>query len=241
MKRTRRRWPALFIPMLLVAASLDAAAGPLPRPTREVRPPTCRRIPGARCGKIEVLLDRTDPTAGTIKIGFEFYRRADRSRPSLGTIVAVEGGPGYSSTGSRDYFLELFKPLLDRRDLLLVDNRGTGRSEPILCRLLQSYTGDYVDAAGKCGRQLGSTSDLYGTGNAADDLAQVLDHLGVDEVDLYGDSYGTFFSQTFAVRHPDRLRTLILDGAYFVAGTDPFYIDTNRSLRDAFRYVCERS
>ena len=122
-----------------------------------------------------------------------------------------------------------------------MDNRGTGRSEPILCRPLQSYKGNYVDAVGRCGRQLGGAADLYGSGNAADDLTEVLDKLGIDRVHLYGDSYGTFFSQTFAVRHPDRLHSVVLDAAYFVAGTDPFYIDTNRALRDAFRLSCDRS
>jgi pimeloyl-ACP methyl ester carboxylesterase len=159
----------------------------------------------------------------------------------MGTIVAVEGGPGYSSTDSRSWFIDLFRPLLDRYQLLIVDNRGTGKSGAILCQPLQSYKGNYVDAVGKCGRQLGDTADLYGTGNAADDLAEVLDALDINRVHLYGDSYGTFFSQTFAVRHPDRLHSVTLDAAYFVGGTDPFYIDTNRAISDAFRLSCDRS
>ena len=76
---------------------------------------------------------------------------------------------------------------------------------------------------------------------AVDDLAAVLDKLGIGRIDLYGDSYGTFFSQTFALRHPARLRTLILDGTYFVGGTDPWYSDTNRALRHAFTVACDRS
>ena len=206
---------------------------------KELKP--CRSIARARCGSIQVLLDREDPAVGKIRIGFELYPRRDPARPSLGTIVAVEGGPGYSSTDSRSWFIDLFKPLLNRYELLIVDNRGTGRSGAILCQPLQSYKGNYVDAVGKCGRQLGDTADLYGSGNAADDLAEVLDALEIDRVHLYGDSYGTFFSQTFAVRHPDRLHSVMLDAAYFVAGTDPFYIDTNRAISDAFEFSCERS
>ena len=72
-------------------------------------------------------------------------------------------------------------------------------------------------------------------------MVDVLDHLGIRKVDLYGDSYGTFFSQAFTQRHPERVRTLVLDAAYFVGGTDPWYSDTNRALRDAFRLACERS
>jgi pimeloyl-ACP methyl ester carboxylesterase len=155
--------------------------------------------------------------------------------------VAVEGGPGYSTRASRDSYLDLFRPLLRRRRLLLVDNRGTGGSGAILCRQLQAYRGDYVTAAGRCGHRLGATSDVYRSAFAADDLADVLDHLGIDQIDLYGDSYGTFFSQTFAVRHPSPLRSLVLDAVYFVEGTDPFYVDTNRARRDAFRVSCARS
>ena len=211
-------------------------------PTARAQAVKLRKCRGerARCGHIKVPLDRADADLGKIKIGFELYPRKNRSRRKLGTIVAVEGGPGYATTGSRGSYLELFAPLRKRRDLLLIDNRGTGKSEPILCRPLQSYKGNYVDAVGKCGRQLGPASDLYGTGNAAEDMADVLDALGIKQVDLYGDSYGTFFGQTFAVRHPEKLRSLVLDSAYFVGGTDPFYIDTNRAIRDAFRYVCER-
>jgi len=48
---------------------------------------------------------------------------------------------------------------------------------------------------------------VWGTALATDDMVAVLDRLGVDRIDLYGDSYGTFFAQSFAVNHPDRVRT----------------------------------
>jgi hypothetical protein len=72
----------------------------------------------ARCGYVRVPLDRLDPAGEKIRIGFELYRRRDRSQPALGTLVDVEGGPGYSTTDSRDYFLGLSRPLMNRRDLL---------------------------------------------------------------------------------------------------------------------------
>jgi hypothetical protein len=105
----------------------------------------------------------------------------------VGTIVAVEGGPGYPSTGSRDYYLELFAGLQRSRNLLLVDNRGTGTSGLINCRPLQRWhlaLGDdeYDRRVAACGEQLNTArqhpgggsvhgSDLYGTANAARDLA----------------------------------------------------------------------
>lgn len=200
----------------------------------------CPGIKGARCGTIERLLDPADSNGPTITIGFEMHRRSNRNKPSLGTIVAVEGGPGYASTDSRDYYLDLFEPLLNRRDLLLMDARGTGTSSVIVCPELESYQGDYNENVRLCGEQLGAASDLYGTALAADDLAAVLDVLSIDQVDLYGDSYGTFFGQSFAIRHPDRVRTLTLDAAYPVEDQDPWYRDQNRALRDALHTVCAR-
>jgi pimeloyl-ACP methyl ester carboxylesterase len=200
----------------------------------------CEDAARARCGSVTVPLDRAHPGGDQVPIAFELYRHTRNREPSLGTIVAVEGGPGYSTRASRDSYLDLFGPLLDRRDLLLVDNRGTGGSGAIDCPPLQSYVGSFVVNAGKCGRQLGPAADDYGSANAAEDLVAVLDALGILTVDLYGDSYGTFFSQTFAVRHPERLRSLVLDASYPIEGSDPWYRDSNRALRAAFRAACAR-
>lgn len=134
---------------------------------------------------------------------------------------AGEGGPGYASRGTRDSYVDLFDPLMDRRDLLIVDNRGTGDSGAINCPALQSYVGKQVDNVGACGQQLSDAADDYATGNAVEDMVAVLDSLGIAKVNLYGDSYGTFFGQTFATRHPERIRTVTLDAAYPDRGRRP--------------------
>jgi pimeloyl-ACP methyl ester carboxylesterase len=120
---------AMVANLLSTAVSQAAPTPPVEirerdRAISDLRP--CRYIEGARCGSIRVPLDRQDPSVGRIRIGFEVHPRRDLSKPALGTIVAVEGGPGYSTTASRFWYLDLFRPLLDRRRLLLVDNRGTG-------------------------------------------------------------------------------------------------------------------
>ena len=144
----------------------------------------------------------------------QLFPHRDHTQPALETIVAVEGGPGYPSIGSRASYVALFMPFLDHHDLLLVDNRGTGASQVINCQPLQTSAFLTLTDIAMCGAYLGDTADLYGSGAAADDLAGVLDALGIAQIDLYGDSYGTFFSQTFAGRHPDRLRSVVLDSAY---------------------------
>src|SRR4051812_39346563 len=94
----------------------------------------CRDAPKtARCGSVTVPLDRAKPGGKKLRIEYERYARRDRSQPSLGTMVAVEGGPGYSTTDSRSYYVELLRPLMARRDLLLVDQRGTGLSGALDC------------------------------------------------------------------------------------------------------------
>jgi pimeloyl-ACP methyl ester carboxylesterase len=221
-----------------LVAALAATSQPAPAEAATLPLAECDAVEGASCGSIERLLDPSDPSAGTIDVSFELHHARDTSAPALGTIVAVEGGPGYASTASRDWYLDLFDPLLDRRNLLMMDSRGTGGSAAIDCPELQSYEGDHLMNVALCGAQLGDESDVYGTAFAADDLAAVLDALAIDRVDLYGDSYGTFFGQTFALRHPDRLRTLVLDAAYPVEDQDPWYRDLNRAIRDGIRSVC---
>jgi pimeloyl-ACP methyl ester carboxylesterase len=221
-----------------------AAAAILAPPAQAAERPRFHRCldaaSGARCGHVRVPLDRLAPAGAKIGIGFELYRRRDRSRPALGTIVAVEGGPGYATTDSRSYFLPLARPLMDRRDLLLVDARGTGLSGPLDCPALRRTVSDYVRRAGRCARQLGARVDRYNTRASVDDLADVLDALGIRTIDLYGDSYGSYFGQAFAVNHPGRLRSLVLDATYPLPGTDPAFGDLAEATWRALRLVCER-
>ncbi|MGA8534988.1 MAG: alpha/beta fold hydrolase [Candidatus Tumulicola sp.] len=193
------------------------------------------------CGSLRVALDPAGEVAGTIDVALAWLPHSDTGRPSSGTIVAVEGGPGYPSVGSRGLYRTLYAPLLTTKDLLLVDNRGTGASDAIDCSPLQRAPLMLVGDVTRCGMELGKTSDLFGTGIAADDMAAVLDALDIRRVDMYGDSYGTFFVQAFAGRHPSRVHTLVLDGAYPVVGGSPWYPSTGPEMRRAFDTACQRS
>src|SRR5215470_19903491 len=72
----------------------------------------CKGVP-AYCGAIIRRLDPSGATRETIKIGFQFYPHLNSSVQHLETIVAMEGGPGYPSTGTRHSYVELFHPLMD--------------------------------------------------------------------------------------------------------------------------------
>jgi pimeloyl-ACP methyl ester carboxylesterase len=135
----------------------------------------------------------------------------------------------------------MYGPLNRRRNLLLVDQRGTGRSEPIDCASMQELTEPFAVAAGRCGRGLGARADDYSTALSADDLAAVLRRLDLDDVDVYGDSYGTFFAQVFVGRHPDLVRSVVLDAAYPTYGEPGWYPTSPPTAKRAFHLACVRS
>lgn len=195
----------------------------------------------AYCGRMERPLDPTGVIGGRISIYFEFYPHTAPGA-SEGTLVATEGGPGYPATESRNDYLALFQPLRARRDVVLMDNRGTGKSGALDCHALQTAAQWTVQLVGDCGTSLGERSALYGTAYAADDLAAILEALEAGRIDLYGDSYGTYFEQVFALRHPRALRSVVLDGAYPLSGPDYAWYPTYApAMRAKFNLACQRS
>ncbi len=196
---------------------------------------------GALCGRLARPLDTTGAVPGSLAIAFEWYP-ARGPGPRRGTLVAAEGGPGYPTTGSRDDYLALYAPLLADHDLVLMDNRGTGGSGALDCPPLRPPAPLSIETIGACGDWLGLRAPLYGTAAATDDLEAILAALGSGQVDLYGDSYGTFFAQVFALRHPERLRSLVLDGAYPVDGPQIAWLPQYAAAtRNKFDLACARS
>ena len=77
-------------------------------------------------------------------------------------------------------------------------------------------------------------SDLYATAYAAHDLADVIRALHAGPVDLYGDSYGSWFAQSFASRYPHLLRSVVLDSTYSLVHLSPWYASSATTARTAF-------
>jgi pimeloyl-ACP methyl ester carboxylesterase len=225
--------------LLAVSAQSNAAHAPVKRVGRITLEPC---VTGrAYCGRIDRPLDPTGAIGGRIAVYFEFYAHTGAG-PSAGTLVATEGGPGYPATESREDYLALFRPLRTTRDVLLMDNRGTGKSGAVDCPALQTAERWTVELVGACGASLGERGALYSTAYAADDLAAVIEALEIGPIDLYGDSYGTYFEQVFALRHPRTLRSVVLDGAYPVDGPDyPWYPTYAPAMRAKFDLACRRS
>lgn len=233
-----RLGPALGI-LLLVCA--PAVARPLPRGDGAAESEKTRCPKEAICGTVARPLDPSGHVAGKILTAYWLYPHLDRNREVAGTIVAQEGGPGYPSIGSRYGYLQLFAPLRGDHDLLLVDARGTGASAAIDCPDVQHNPVRTPESVGDCGRSLRRASVLYGTLLAVDDMEAVLDALHVKKIDYYGDSYGTFFGQVFSARYPDRLHSVVLDGAYPVIGETPWYSAAGAVVRKGFNLACERA
>jgi pimeloyl-ACP methyl ester carboxylesterase len=193
------------------------------------------------CGAIEVPLERRDPSLGKTRVAFAVRLRDDRDRPSLGTIVAVEGGPGYASSWTASSYVNLFGSVLRRREMVTIDMRGTGRSGVLDCRDLQRGRAPHWIGLSECGRKLGPVFSSYRTSAAADDINDVRRALGLGRITLYGDSYGTFLGQSYAFRHPDTLEALVLDSAYPARGESPWYPTLISTGVRAISIACKRS
>lgn len=204
------------------------------------------------CGTIYTPLDWADPASARIPIAFGWVPAA--ATPA-GTIVAQEGGPGYPSTGTAVDYVPMLGPLLAHRNLLLMDQRGTGRSSALNCPTLQTVdplAGRFAQRAAACADLLNHSfrdrhghwmhaSDLFTTANSVRDLAELITALGISKVDYYGDSYGTYFGQSFITHFPQLVRSAVFDSAYETVGLDPWYRTTITTARAAFDKVCERA
>ena len=214
---------------------------PVLAPNAQLQP--CKDAkPDGMCGTVTVPLDRTDPAKGTIDLFFEYF--AHRSPgPATSTILITEGGPGASVTQDPfigPYYRDLFDPLMDTRDLILLDQRGVGRSGPIDCPSLQHASKPIREAVRECGAQLGPAASLYASDNVALDIEALRVALGIERFDFYGASNAAQDIQAYAARFPDHLRSAVLDTPNTTVDKqfDPF---TARGWLRTARLLCQRS
>ncbi|MBB6092467.1 pimeloyl-ACP methyl ester carboxylesterase [Povalibacter uvarum] len=133
-------------------------------------------------------------------------------------IVPLMGGPGEEAISAAAYYSEQFASLLDKRDLVLIDQRGTGRSSALNCDMyrdeeaaenLQNFFPP--SAVRRCARQHASADlSAYSYLRFADDLEYVRRKLGYGPMNLFAGSYGTRAAQIFLKTHPQSARTAYL-------------------------------
>src|SRR4051794_11331656 len=243
--------PALLAPaagLLFACGGSDQPAAPQAAKAALTRCSDLPGVPSASCGSIEVPLERGNPAAGTTTVAFALVSRRNRAAPAAGTILFNPGGPGDAPIAHAGDLVKQFAPLLDTRDLLLVDPRGTGRSTPLDCPAFAGRglaavfapSSDEAISVGACGRELGSRAGRYGSVEVADDFDAVRAALGVDALDLWGNSYGAYLMPVYAARHPEHVRSIVLSSAYPMS-FDPFGRDRLVAARRGIRVVCART
>ena len=181
---------------------------------------TCR-LPGidapAKCGSYAVWEDREAKSGRRIRIELAVVPAKMRAHDP-DPIVIFAGGPGQGAISLARQVMPLFSKLNDSRDIVLVDQRGTGNSAPLDCpeeeQPLQQLFEDALPErmVAKCLAQIDADPRLYTTSIAVEDIDEVLGILGYSKIDLWGGSYGTRTALEYLRRHGDRVRSVVLDG-----------------------------
>ncbi len=171
----------------------------------------------ALCTTLEVPLDRAKPEGAKVSLALAWVQsKAYEAAPD--PVFLLAGGPGQSAKESYPGLAHAFADTLKKRNVVLVDQRGTGGSHRLTCpgREEESW-GDGPEAAARftraCAAAVTDTDvRFYSTSEAVDDLDAVRAALGAAQVDLLGISYGTRVAQQYARRYPAHTRALVLDG-----------------------------
>jgi pimeloyl-ACP methyl ester carboxylesterase len=170
----------------------------------------------AECGALTVPEDPDDPNGSTIDL---HVARIKALRPVSGIdpLTLINGGPGASSVTLLADLKPAFTSILLDRDIVVVDQRGTGRSAPLACEAppsgLAAFDAEAIrDAARRCLDTLDTDPARYTTRAAVADLEYLREALGYRRWNIYAVSYGTRVAQHYLRRHPHAVRTMILDG-----------------------------
>ncbi|CAN5269309.1 alpha/beta fold hydrolase [soil metagenome] len=167
----------------------------------------------AECGTITVPEDRARRDGRQIEL-FVARVPALSLDPPDDALTVIAGGPGQASTEFFADYAGAFEPIRRERDILLVDQRGTGRSNALGCptqQLAPDSPAALRKAARECLTGLGGDPRFYTTSVAVEDLDRARAALGYAQLNLYGVSYGTRVAQHYLRRFPDHSRTVILD------------------------------
>ena len=172
----------------------------------------------AECGDLSVLENPADSHGRRIRLHVARVPAINR-RKQPDPLFVLAGGPGMAATTFYASAAFSFDRIHRDRDIVLVDQRGTGRSNPLNCALddedlYRASDAEVAADARRCLATLQTTTDVafYTTSVAVQDLDSVRAALGYQRINLYGVSYGTRVAQHYVRRFPDRTRAVVLDG-----------------------------
>ena len=218
---------------LALPALVAAETGPVSFSPCRLAHPVMPIAIAARCGRLPVPEDPSLPSGRQLSLRIAVLP-ADAPRPRPDPVFVLAGGPGQSVTETYPALAGAFARLNRDRDIVLVDQRGTGGSSPLSCPGggEGERTGDERRRAAECARTLGVDLAQYGTAAFVRDLESVRAALGYERVNLVAFSYGTRAALAYARAYPERARTLLLDGVApfdMIVGAD-FDRDSERAL-----------
>ena len=222
MSRTRHSKSAPYRRLALLATALlfSRCVAALELETCRIAANEGRAEVKAHCGTLAVPLDPSAPEGEHIEL-FVAVVRALVEEPAPDPFVVIAGGPGDASTRFFAQSRAAFARILRRRDVLLVDQRGSGKSVPLHCaNLAELGLGDdagsdvdqLVRLALDCAKALHHDPRFFTTSVAVQDLDRVREALGYQRLNLYGISYGTRVVQHYLRRFPEHVRSAVLDG-----------------------------
>ncbi len=221
--------------VLIVVLSVASCAAP-PRPLLSLAP--CH-VAGLgemiSCGQLDVAEDRRRPDGRHLSIHVAVMpalRRGAEREP----LFLLAGGPGQGARGLAAAVGRYFRPIRRHRAVVLVDLRGTGASNPLDCHPsddeMTTLAGDMASTTRDCLSQLQSDPRQYTHAESLRDLDEVRRALGYDRINLWGGSWGTRAALLYALRYPDTVRAVVLDGAAALTLQFPAFasIDAQRAL-----------
>jgi pimeloyl-ACP methyl ester carboxylesterase len=186
----------------------------------------CGRPKPIVCATVSVPLDRNGTVPGELRLAVE---KVPARTDARGVLVAIAGGPGQSSTALTASFRRWLAPALSTRDLVVVDLRGTGRSGFLSCGVPDRRCENSIPGI-----------HAYTTRDSADDLEAVREALGVDQMTLYGVSYGTKVAQAYAKRYPAHVKLMVLDSVVRPNGWDFYERNSFAAVDSVLHDVCAR-
>jgi pimeloyl-ACP methyl ester carboxylesterase len=232
--------------LLLTTALLFSACSSLNKTSALDRLKACKASDGlgdAFCGTLNVWEDRIAKSGRKIPLRIVLLP-ALKQNAAPDPMFFLAGGPGQGAAELAKLLQDPYRRIQTDRDIVLVDQRGTGKSNPLECKPgpdavateddVEEATPAMLTRLRTCLASFKDKADVtkYTTPIAMDDLDDVREFLGYPKIDVYGGSYGTRAAIVYAGRHPDHTRAVILDG---VAPTDmrlPLYMarDSQRAL-----------
>jgi pimeloyl-ACP methyl ester carboxylesterase len=171
----------------------------------------------AECGWYEVAENPADLSGRKIRLRVARVPAKDRTTEP-DPLIFFAGGPGQAATEAWPIVSGAIRKVNESRDILLIDQRGTGQSNPLKCpevELQEALSLDWDDLAATtrdCLQSIDGDPRFYTTTIAMQDIDAVRAALGYEQVNLFGGSYGTRAAQVYLRMFPDRVRSVVLDG-----------------------------